>query len=77
MEFYLLLWDFLGPILLMVLEEGIAKGILDPQLTEGVFILLAKKGGQLMIGNKRGLTLLNCALEILTKLYQLWFSLVL
>lgn len=43
----------------------------------GIIVLLEKKGNQLNIKNKRGLTLLNCALKLLTKLYQLRLSLVL
>lgn len=71
MEFYLQLWDLVGPILLLVLKEGLAKGNLEAKLTEGIIILLEKKGDQLLLGNKHGLILLNCALKILTKLYQL------
>lgn len=71
MEFYLNMWELMGPILLKLLEDGLANGCLVGDLTEGVLILLAKKGDQLLIGNKRGLTLLNYALKILTKLYQL------
>lgn len=43
-------------------------------LTFGLFILLPKKGDQMFLGNKHGLTLLNCALKILTKIYQLRLS---
>lgn len=68
-EFYLQIWESMGPVLLSVLQKGIADGFLSPKLTEGVVILLEKKGDQLFIGNKRGLTLLNSALKILTKLY--------
>lgn len=37
-------------------------------------MLLPKKGDQLFITNKRGLTLLICYLKILTKLFQLRIS---
>lgn len=50
--------------------------LFHPSSHERLLILL-KKGDQLLIGNKRGLTLLNCALKILTKLYQLRLSIVL
>lgn len=43
----------------------------------GLMVLLPKKGDQTMIGNKRGPTLLNCALKLLTKLYQVRTTLVL
>lgn len=45
-EFYITMWDYVGSILLTLLEEGIEKGILAPQFTEGVLILLAKQGDQ-------------------------------
>lgn len=64
----------MGPLLLSLLKKGIVDGTLAPKLTEGMIILLEKKGDQLLIGNKRGLTLLNCALKIFTKLYQLRLS---
>lgn len=73
-EFYLQVWDIVGPLLLEVLCANLSSGRLHPQLTHGVLVLLAKKGNQLLIGNKRGLTLLNSALKILTKLYQLCLS---
>lgn len=57
--------------MLEVLKKGLVEGILQPKLILGIIVLLAKRGDQLLVGNKRGLTLLNCALKILTKLYQL------
>lgn len=57
--------------------QGLAQGTLQPDLTIGIIILLAKHGDQLLVGNKRGLTLLNCALKILTKFYQLHLIVVL
>lgn len=51
--------------------------MIHPDLTMGIIILLAKKGDQLLIGNKRGLTLLNYGLKILTKLYQICVSKIL
>lgn len=70
-EFYLSIWDDIGPILLEVLRVGLKARRLHPQITHGMLVLLAKKGDPLMVSNKRGLTLLNYALKILTKLYQL------
>lgn len=68
-EFYLDLWEDIGPILLEVLRDGLDKGELDPNLTIGVIILMVEKGDQLLVGNKHGLTLLNTALKILTKIF--------
>lgn len=70
-KFFLALWDEISPILLEVLLDGLVVGSLNPKLTMGLFILLPKKGDQLLVGNKRGLTLLNCALKIyLSKVLQ-------
>lgn len=77
MEFFLALWEQVGPLLLKVLQNGISKGCLHPKLTEGIMVMLEKKGDQLLIGNKRGLILLNCVLKILAKLYQLRLTKVL
>lgn len=76
-EFFLVLWDQIRPILLKLLQEGLKSGILHPQLTHGIIVLLAKDGDPLLMGNKRGLTLLNCVLKILSKLYQIHLSIVL
>lgn len=74
-QFYLILWDQIGPILLEVLPKGLTIGAFNPNISRGISILgialLAKKGNQLLIENKRGLNFLNCCLKILTKLYQL------
>lgn len=58
-EFYLNIWDSIGPFLLMLLL------MLHPHLTEGIIVLLNKRGDPLFLDNKRGPTLLNCALKIL------------
>lgn len=68
-EFFLVVWEDIGPLLLAVLQ-GLRDGSLHPQL----IVLLPKQGGQLFITNKRGLTLLNCGLKSLTKLFQLRIS---
>lgn len=73
-EFYLSTWDQVGPILLELLRDGIRDGSIHPQLTEGIFVLLAKSDDQLLLSDKRGLTLLSCVLKILTKLCQIRFS---
>lgn len=43
-EFYLVIWEQIGPILLAVLQKGLEDGSLHPKLTEGVIVLLAKLG---------------------------------
>lgn len=76
-KLFLVLWDQVGPILLKVLEDGIVKGIFHPQVTIGMMLLLAWKGDQSLISNKRGITLLNMALKILAKASQLRLAKVL
>lgn len=76
-EFYLALWVDIGPILLEVLREGLTRVSMHPKLMIRIIILLMKKGDQLLVANKRGLTLLNIVLKILTKLFQLHLSRVL
>lgn len=61
-EFFTTLWEEICLILLVVLIEGLAKGEMHQQLPIGVIILLVKRGDQLLVGNKHGLTLLNCVL---------------
>lgn len=51
-EVYLALWEQIGPIILAVLQKGLADGSLNPKLTKGLIILLAKKCDQLLIGNE-------------------------
>lgn len=46
-EFYLALWDGIGPILLEVLQEGLRRHELHPQLATRIIILLVKRGDQL------------------------------
>lgn len=53
-------------------------GKIYPKLTMGVIILVIKRGhDQLQVENRRGLTLLNYGLKILTKLLQKRLSLAL
>lgn len=76
-EFCVMLWDQIGPVLLEVLCEGLEAGMFHLNIARGIIVLLAKKGDQLLLHNKRGLALLNYCLKSLTKLYQLQLSLVL
>lgn len=64
-------------VLLEVLRDGLHNGYFHPNITIGIIVLLEKCEDQLKIENKWGLTLLNCVLKILTKLYQLWLSIIL
>lgn len=52
------------------LQAGISSGALHPDIALRLIVLLHKKG-DLKLTNKRGLTLLNSAYKILTKLFQL------
>lgn len=72
-----MLWEDIGSVLLEVLQARLRLNRLHPQPTHGVLVLLAKKGDPMLVNNKRGLTLLNCTLKILIKLYQLGLSLIL
>lgn len=65
------MWEIIGPSLLAALKDGINAGFLYPEITLGLIILLHKKGDIKFLTNKRGLTLLNTAYKILTKLFQL------
>lgn len=76
-EFYIVVWDHIGPILLEIIQEGLQSGTMHPHITCGIIVLLKKKGDQLLLDNKRGLTLLNYILKILTKLYQLRLNTIL
>lgn len=42
-EFYLSIWEELGPVLLEILLVGLRVGCLHPQITQGIIVLLAKK----------------------------------
>lgn len=73
-EYYLATWNQVGSILMSILQKGLNEGRLHPKLTEGLIVLLAKLGDQLLVTNKRGLTLLNYALKNLTKIFQIFLS---
>lgn len=60
-----------------MIRKGLVEGILHPKRMEGLIVLLPKKDDQTMIGNKHGITMLNCALKILMKLFQLRLTKVL
>lgn len=75
-EFFLGIWEDISPILLMMFKKGLVDGFLHPQLTKGLIVLLEKKGVQLLVTNKQGITLLNCGLKILTKLFQIYLTII-
>lgn len=68
-EFFIALWDEIGPILLVFLSDGLAKGEMHQKLTIGIIIQLVKRGDQLLVGNKREITRLNCALNFFMRLF--------
>lgn len=76
-EFYLALWEEVGPALLNLLQDGFEKKVIHKLLVRGTIVLLHKKGADFLLDNKRPLTMLNCALKICTKAYQLRLSSVL
>lgn len=70
-EFILTIWQQLGPLIHRIFTQGIEAGEFHPWLVAGLIILLAKKGDQRYLGNKRPLTLLNVIFKICSKAYQL------
>jgi hypothetical protein len=58
-EFYLLQWDQLGPLVVDALNKGIQKGELVPKFTAGCIIVIPKSGSQEDFTNKRPITVLN------------------
>lgn len=76
LEFFLQNWDILADTLLKAINEGIADGKLHKRFTEGLIILLAKKGDLRYLFNIRPLTL-NVIYKITAKAYQMRLSAIL
>lgn len=57
MDLFLALWDEIGSILLEVLREDLSERFFHPKLINIIIILLAKRHGQLLVGNQCGVTL--------------------
>lgn len=66
-EFYVVFWDVLGPVLLEVLTEVLHMGAMGGSLATGVISLLYKKGDNTDLGNWRPLTMLCVDYKLLAK----------
>lgn len=64
------MWTTMGPLILRVLNEGIATGAFNEKFTQGHIVLLPKKGDQRILSNKRPITLLNTVYKIGAKVMQ-------
>lgn len=69
-ELFQVMWDKLGPLILRVLNEGIANVAFNEKISQGLIVLLPKKGDQKRISNKRPITLLNVVYKIGAKAMQ-------
>lgn len=76
-EFFLSNWETIGTTLLRATLEGIAAGKLHQRFTEGLLVLLAKRGNLRFLVNRRPLTLLNLIYKLVAKAYQLRLTAVL
>ncbi len=69
-QVYKAIWDTAGPIILDAWKHSIATGSLAPSQKESAICLLTKKGkDKRHVGNLRPITLSNCDLKFITKLY--------
>lgn len=67
---YRAIWDIAGPIILKAWEYSLEIGELAPSQKESAICLLDKKGkDRRIISNLRPITLSNCDLKIITKIY--------
>jgi hypothetical protein len=71
LEFSILNWSSVGPLLHQAILKGIEEGSLHEDFTKGYIVLLCKKGDQQYFSNKRPLTMLNVCYKIAAKAYQL------
>lgn len=69
-EFFQTLWATVGPLITLVLNEGITRGEFTEKFSLGLIVLLPKKGDQRLLSNKRPITLLNVAYKIGAKALQ-------
>lgn len=69
-EFWILFWDSLVPLLTQVINAGISKKRFGKKFLKGLIALLHKKGDVAMMKNKRGISLLNTSYKIGTKAFQ-------
>lgn len=69
-ELFQAMWATVGPLVLRTLNDGIAAGEFQAQFSQGLIVLLPKKGDQRMLANKRPISLLNVAYKIGAKAMQ-------
>ncbi|KAL3692352.1 hypothetical protein R1sor_006003 [Riccia sorocarpa] len=77
LEFFLIHWDTVSPLLFKATSEGLQVGFLLPFFNKGVITLLQKEGDSTLLKNKRPITLLNTVYKIWAKALQLRLSPVL
>jgi hypothetical protein len=69
-QIYKVIWDIAGPIILNAWNYSLIIGSLAPSQKESAICLLEKKGkDKKLVGNLRPITLSNCDLKFITKLY--------
>ncbi|KAL3675310.1 hypothetical protein R1sor_025258 [Riccia sorocarpa] len=73
-EFFLIFWEVIAPLLFNATTEGIQQGLLNPFYNRGTITLLPKEGEPTLLGNKRPITLLNSVYKIWAKALQLRLS---
>ncbi|KAL3689068.1 hypothetical protein R1sor_015377 [Riccia sorocarpa] len=71
LDFFLILWDTIAPLLLRATVEGFQQGLILPFFNKGVITLLPKDGDPTLLKNKRPITLLNAVYKIWAKCLQL------
>ncbi|KAL3676620.1 hypothetical protein R1sor_026568 [Riccia sorocarpa] len=71
LEFFLVMWDTIAPLLLKATTEGLQQCHILPFFNSGVITLLQKDGDQTKLQNKRPITLLNAVYKIWAKTLQL------
>ncbi|KAL3692894.1 hypothetical protein R1sor_006545 [Riccia sorocarpa] len=77
LEFYLVMWETISPLLFKATEEGLQEGSMLPFYNRGIITLLQKEGDSSLLKNKRPITLLNAVYKIWAKALQLRLSPVL
>lgn len=68
-EFFQSCWSLVGPLVLSILNRGLARECSTPKLTLGLS-LAAQERDQSLLTNKRPITLLNVAYKIGAKAFQ-------
>lgn len=69
-ELFQTMWATAGPLILIVLNEGITAGTFHEFFSQGLIVLLPKKGDQRLLQNKRPIMLLNAVYKIGAKVMQ-------